>query len=67
MVKLTDIAVAGTKRLLQPLFEDNDMFLAFLPLAHILEMVRGMLTSGADGSSSSLHSTLLAFQSLMEP
>lgn len=36
----TDKAVAGTKKLLLPLFQADDLFLAFLPLAHILEMVR---------------------------
>jgi long-chain acyl-CoA synthetase len=31
--------VAGTKKLLQPEFRPDDVFLAFLPLAHILELL----------------------------
>lgn len=33
------LPVAGTRTLLGPLFRDDDLFLAFLPLAHILELL----------------------------
>jgi len=33
------LKVAGTKKLLQPEFRPDDLFLAFLPLAHILELL----------------------------
>ncbi|KAJ9091805.1 hypothetical protein QFC20_007535 [Naganishia adeliensis] len=32
-------SLAGTRTLLEPLFRDDDLFLAFLPLAHILELL----------------------------
>ncbi|KAJ9125892.1 hypothetical protein QFC24_002677 [Naganishia onofrii] len=32
-------SLAGTRTLLSPLFRDDDLFLAFLPLAHILELL----------------------------
>lgn len=37
--EMFETLVAGTKKLLQPEFRPDDVFLAFLPLAHILELL----------------------------